>query len=289
MITSKKTAHEKFEVLIGVPPAHLTQGHWATFLVKRLVELEDGAVKEIKKLKFRLTRNQVHQTRVAMRRWLSVGSLACCNEDALSFDYVPKRKLRKLWKCLGRVRDADVSLALLEKLATPAAPKRYWQEAREESLEKLAAVLTDMKPRKLLKKSRQLLRDAAVSGSGAASADSTPYSWFDMVLSRHEEEVRAILTRATTEEELHGARLAIKRWRYILIEVFGLDNWHLMSMQQVLGQIHDLDVVLPVLHKLCAEDPGLARAVARRAELLQQYAELREEIPWGLRPLVITP
>lgn len=288
MITSKNDADAKFEISIGIPPGHLTSGHWTTFLVKRLVDLEDAAVKEIKKLQLRLTKNQVHQARVAMRRWLSVGSLACCNEKAASFDYVPKRKLRKLWKCLGRVRDADVSLSLLEKLAAPAAPKRYWQERREEALEKLSESLDGMKPRKLLKKSRRLLSDVAVNSSTEAkTGDTSPYGWFDMVLSQHEEQVRGILATAATEEELHMARLAIKRWRYILIEVFGLDNWQLMNMQQVLGQIHDIDVVLPILHKLCGEAPCVARAVARRAELLQQYGELREEIPWGLRPLVI--
>jgi CHAD domain-containing protein len=98
---------------------------------------------------------------------------------------------------------------------------------------------------------------------------------------------------ANTDEELHQLRLSVKRWRYILAEIFGLTNLELVLAQQLLGKHHDLTLLKEALeatsNKLKAKnivglEEAQSRLVLELRSLTEEIIPLKDNLPYGLRP-----
>lgn len=196
----------------------------------------------------------VHQARVASRRLreaipvLSTGLHGSKAGKAT-------RKVRRLTRALGTVRELDVTLSLLEALsATPdvsrtaveevrATVTREREARREVMLKRLASVDQDKLGRRL----------ASVS---AALAAATTEPWRKALGSRLLDRSRA-LTEAMdaaghmySPERLHDVRIAAKKLRYGLelafdagVKAAAPHVRTIKSVQDMLGTLHDLQVL----------------------------------------------
>src|SRR5687768_1025057 len=124
-------------------------------------------------------RMSVHQARVASRRLRQALPLLGVRADADALDRADKR-VRRITRALGPVRELDVTLLLLAELSQKgAAPARAIARVRaavaEERLERRREMLAAIKPSKLDKLRKRLVRVAAPTshpvGKGSALAE----------------------------------------------------------------------------------------------------------------------
>ncbi|MBS1990320.1 MAG: CHAD domain-containing protein [Cyanobacteria bacterium SZAS LIN-3] len=302
--------------------------------------------KLIGKLEKKLTEKRVHDARVALRRWYSVWDILALDgwEDSDypdgGFEKSIGRKLRKLNKLLGGLRDIDVNLSLARDLHINQILVRRLYKERQELKREVEKKIGKLNLSKLISRLREylaaksetleaaartsmrstngLLSGAAGGSNGGTNGvsagsvativaesdqhmlpDLSAYVHLSQFLGQAEHQCRLLCEHTKGMEELHELRLAIKRWRYLLSEFFGLTNLELVRAQQILGRIHDLyrleeelDRLHKPLHKaiqrnrLAPEDLKADRAVIKAA--LDNQFELLEpvlaELPFGLRP-----
>ncbi|HVM44144.1 MAG TPA: CHAD domain-containing protein [Gemmatimonadales bacterium] len=261
----------------------------------------------------------VHQMRVQIRRLRAALALFA------SVMRPPRRagrpRLRWLAHALGRVRDLDVIIALLEEghLARldavegarledllAALKERRWRAQRR---------LTTSLERRRYARLKSALRDFARHPRFAReSAEETMAARFltDVIhrLARRVTAHRAMTERAPEAADLHALRIGVKRLRYVLdfhAETCGIafDEERRLTrlLQDCLGEIHDHDVVLAWLtapegtpaqgHGGAGEPPVQAslfrgawrvlpeRLAADRARLLRRFLRLRRQ--WRAR------
>ncbi len=184
------------------------------------------------------------------------------------------KRLRRLARLVGRVRDRDVTAALLVSELPRAAPA-----GERRRLERFLARMRDdaRTARELLKAYLHTARGAGALGQArdalarplrrGASAE-VPRGW-EREAAAFERKLRKALRRAQktpTPDRLHRLRIRIRQHRQLtsLAGALGSPGHRARSdgmkgLQDRLGRIHDLDVALATL------PPGLeASAVARR-------------------------
>lgn len=210
----------------------------------------------------------VHDMRVASRR------LRSALRDFTP--YLRERKLRRLNKALktiadalGAVRDEDVAIVALEKLAADAPSgvsagiEQFADERRRKrdiARSRLEQAITDEALAKLEKEFNSALEDAVKvsrklkSGRGnrkSAESLSCRDAGRDVITARFRElqDLSASLYRPHKVKPLHEMRIAAKRLRYA-IELFA-PCWNeplassakeIAKMQTSLGELHDCDV-----------------------------------------------
>jgi CHAD domain-containing protein len=214
----------------------------------------------------------LHDFRVAMRR---LRSLLWAYSPWLG-DSLPRKlrqKLRKLVARSGPARDAEVQLAWLReqwhKAGDAERPGVQWlveylatRRDREylELREALPAAFPRLRRRLLARLDRAA--DAYAESFGAATAQRLQESASDF--QAHMEQVHG----AADEEEIHHARIAGKRLRYLLEPLAGelaggkALVMELRALQDLMGEIHDHQVLSTELLK-AAEQAGAARLRAR--------------------------
>jgi CHAD domain-containing protein len=188
----------------------------------------------------------VHDLRVAIRRCRSIA------EGFVPLDPHPLwKKMRKsakpLFAALGELRDTQVLMDWVRQLSPPDDPVRIrlldYSENRESQL-KLSAenALADFDLEQwsewgdaLEERARQLPPGGEVFRIMALQR------WI------HARELQAVALRNRSNVSLHALRIGLKKFRY-LVENFLPDlheNWQrdLKSVQDCLGEIHDLDVL----------------------------------------------
>ena len=207
----------------------------------------------------------VHRTRVASRRLrelLPVLELEDRSAGKLS------HQMRKVTRRLGSVREADVMLLLIEELHEsgrfhePAirlvrdAARRGREEARAEIPGKSATASFKRILRKLERAARKLDRTENVHTRRA-------WRWaLDARVSRRALALSHAIDKAGAvylAERLHAARIALKKLRYALeldVESRGLkstDELRLLKrMQEMLGRLHDLQVLVDHIRRVQA-------------------------------------
>jgi CHAD domain-containing protein len=235
----------------------------------------------------------IHDARVASRRLdAALDVLLARGPEEKRGD--EERALRRLRRSLGRLREREVIAQSLRSLLDAASlPAR---EAGELLLGRLAKRITRGRRRaveriQVVHKEILALRAAAelksVPDTDAMSRGALRWS----AIRRAEAERRlAKALRSQDEDDLHEARLAVKKWRYaleVLVEASGApadaEQERVIALQRSLGSIHDGDVLLDYLRRWSRRwrDDGsreLATAVAplvrrlgasRRRELRQ--------------------
>lgn len=272
-----------------VPP-HLSGTPWVKHEETTAKSAFKDVSREIKRLSEKVTEKRVHDTRVALRRWFSIWRVL--REDGWQTDKCKKsyiKPLKKLQQTLGALRDMDVNIELGGKLGCTESTLAAWSERRQHLKEKLEkfvktsdidGIVADLK--------EYMRRQARKVGAKLPRAKSgqSAFDHLELYLLHQESIVREEADTAQTPEEMHELRLSIKRWRYLLTEYFGLTNLQLVRAQQLLGQLHDLDRLTPLLVHDDEQRLALLNLKERRHKVLNEIAEMRLKLPYGLRPQV---
>src|SRR5215467_1308576 len=194
----------------------------------------------------------VHDLRVAIRRCRSVA--AVMEEVDPDAAWPAMRKLaRKLFRSLGALRDAHVMDAWVKKLGPETDAVRAQLQASLESSElalRGAALRVagkfDQKAWKRL--TRTLRQRSRLVPAGSLAAEC-------LALERFEDakELHGKALRTEKPKPWHALRIGLKRFRYnvesLLPERYVIWSNDLKRIQDLLGNIHDLDVLLDIVKK----------------------------------------
>lgn len=289
---ARSSSSTRFSAVI---PPHIEQASWLDFQRCTELALCDSVSQELEPLSKKPTEKRVHETRIALRRWFSVWTVL--KEDGWSSKKIDKKvvsKLRKLLKSLGKLRDLDVNIELGQTFGCPQSILAEWHEEQRHVRRAVRNRISHLEPALLLMRLRNYLnkRYAALRDKSTQSSAKPPSTYYllDRFVCEQERRVKELESAASTPEELHKLRLAIKRWRYLLTEFFGLTNLQLVRAQQLLGRLNDYQRIENLLVE--RQQPELAEVIekikAERATLVTEFAAVRENLPYGLRPIVIS-
>lgn len=198
----------------------------------------------------------VHQARVASRRLREALPLLGVRADADALDRADKR-VRRITRALGPVRELDVTLLLLAELQRKkAAPLRAIARVRaavtDERLKRRRDMLAEIKPSRIDKLRKRLVRVATpesppvAKGSALAEANAQAAS--------RAADLKAAIDRAGgiyLADRLHRVRVAAKKLRYALEIQRELTKTRstaqltrLKVQQDLLGRMHDLEILI---------------------------------------------
>jgi CHAD domain-containing protein len=215
----------------------------------------------------------VHKARVASRR-LREG-LAAIEGGSRGLGRSARRDLRRVTDALGGVREMDVALALLDKEAAArgwpagavALVARQCDALRERRRKQLADALDRADVTALVDAIGQI-GDALDGRTGRTR----PAGQLASRLRKRAREFQRALAAAGTlyaQGPLHATRLAAKKLRYTLELAqeaarlpVAADLRHLEALQEMLGRMHDFQVVQEQAQSAMAEtEPGAARGL----------------------------
>lgn len=276
-------------IIQSTVPPHLAERPWLDFELVRALELCDNLSTELEALCRKPTAKRVHDSRVAMRRWGSVwGVLGEDGWDSRKYKERIERKIKKLRKLLGHLRDWDVNIDLGEAVGVSRTLLDKWQKNRKESRRAVKAGLKHLEAKDLVNDLRTYiaLRAHKVRARVGRPSETLPsaYDHLDVFLRAQEKRVRELEMTAQTPEELHGLRLGIKGWRYLLTEFFGLTNLQLVRAQQHLGKLNDYNRLKQLLSGEPDEQAAVERLDTEYQRMLGEFNKIRSDLPYGLRP-----
>jgi CHAD domain-containing protein len=226
----------------------------------------------------------LHQTRVASRRLREILPVLQVEPDVASR---LGRRLRKVTQRLGTVRELDVLCLLIEELA---ASGRYDQQA----MRKVAAFVGEERKRargRLLEKLPvdELHRIAGKLGRIARDLKTSKKTARDLhwaIDARVTHRALALKTALAEAgalylpERLHMVRIALKKLRYaceVVAEASGIDmKADLRSLkrgQDILGRLHDVQVLLDRIRQLQASLTPADSVMSRRMDSLTNGLE----------------
>ena len=223
---------------IAVQPAAKKQ-HGLVFWMKRVLE-------ECDQVSAKFAADPVHDLRVALRRCRSMA------DGLMTFDPDPSWKQmrkagKKLFSSLGELRDVQVMQEWVGKLGSAEDPSslalvRYLENRETEHKLQAAAALRDFDRKQWGKWSTSMPRRAARVRPGSLVFRHLALERWTQAYELHR---RAL--RLNSQVAWHGLRIGVKRFRYI-VENF-LPEQHeawiadLKEVQDLLGEVHDLDVL----------------------------------------------
>jgi CHAD domain-containing protein len=232
----------------------------------------------------------VHQARVASRRLREALPVlgATANEEALDRARI---RVRRITRALGPVRELDVTLSLLAELeGKAAAPQRGIQRVRaaviEERQKRRRAMLAEITPSRLDKLRKRLVKVAAPARRRAATRGALAEATAQSAIRARK--LRAAIDRAGSvylADRLHRVRIEAKKLRYALEIQRELTRSRstallnrLKHQQDLLGRIHDLEVLIERTRDVQASLPGgNTRALGELNKLIRAVeAECRE-------------
>lgn len=188
----------------------------------------------------------VHDLRVALRRCRAMAEALNEVDPDPGWRKV-KKSTRRLFRALGTLRDTQVERKWIKKLALPGEPLRTHLLrllARREKEQREAAreTLDDFSAKEWKRLSRKLARKAE------------PFPLEGIVFQRvalaRLQEATELLCRARKRRSArawHGVRIGLKHFRYVaenfLPRRYALWATDLKHLQDLLGEVHDLDVL----------------------------------------------
>lgn len=197
----------------------------------------------------------VHVARVASRRLREALPVLGASADERTLDRAEKR-VRRLTRALGPVRELDVTLLLLAELESkgataPRAIERVRETVTAERLERRREMLEEITPSRLSKLCKRLVKVAA------PVFPSVPAN--EVVEAAQQSGKRARRLKAAIEhaggiylaDRLHRVRIAAKKLRYALEIQRELAHsrptaalTRLKTQQDLLGRMHDLEILI---------------------------------------------
>ena len=212
----------------------------------------DRVVKELQEIRSSRDADAVHDLRVAIRRCRSVA--AVMEEVDPDPAWRAMRKVpRKLFRKLGALRDAQVMAEWVKKLAPETDPVRTHLQVSFESSEPSlrdhalrVATKFDLKSWKRLE--RTLRQRSRLVPIDSLAAECLALERFEIT-----RELHAKALRTEKSKPWHSLRIGLKRFRYtvesLLPEHYAVWSDDLKRLQDMLGEIHDLDVLTEVVNK----------------------------------------
>jgi CHAD domain-containing protein len=198
----------------------------------------------------------VHQARVASRRLREALPVLGTRADAQALDRADRR-VRRITRALGPVRELDVTLLLLAELeGKGAAPARAISRVRtaviDERQHRRLAMLEEIKPSRLEKLRKRLVQVAAPERRASGSASALGEASAQAALRARK--LRVAIERAGglyLADRLHRVRIEAKKLRYALEIQRELmrsrSTSHLNRLkhqQDLLGRMHDLEILI---------------------------------------------
>jgi CHAD domain-containing protein len=252
---------------------------------KDLSHWMDRVLKELDKLRATPDTDAVHDLRVALRR---CRSLAAVMEDVDPHAAWPQmRKLaRKLFRALGELRDAQVLEDWVKTLSAESDPLRQrllesFKSKENELHESALRFAEEFDQKKWKKAERQLRRRSRLVAAESPAAACLALQRLESARDLH---ARAL--RTEKPKPWHELRIGIKRFRYTVesllpahYETWGNDLKH---VQDLLGDVHDLDVLSDTITQLRETVPEESRAswiqrmICEREDRLNEYRELTQ-------------
>ena len=220
----------------------------------------------------------IHRTRVASRRLREVLPVLQLDADVA---HKVGRRLRKVTKRLGAVRELDVLLLEIEKLSDSGRyPGRALgrvaaavAEERNHARTRLEAKLPVSALHRLAAKIAKIARGLQEKDADARSARPALRAWrwaIDARIARRSATLGSAITAAGAlylPERLHGVRISVKKLRYaleMLADLTGAKTTpelrQLRRTQDYLGRLHDLQVLMDRVRQVQASltPPDLA-------------------------------
>jgi CHAD domain-containing protein len=230
----------------------------------------DRVLKELEKLRKAPDPDAVHDLRVALRR---CRSLAAVMEevDAHPAWQEMRKTGRKLFRSLGELRDLQVQQDWVKKLSPEGdslgGRLSVRLAAEEDRLRDAALRKVGKFDGKLWKRlARTLAKRMQLVPLGSPAAEC-------LALERLEEarELHRRALRTDRPKPWHRLRIGLKRFRYavegLLPEHYAAWSDGLKRVQDLLGDVHDLDVLAEIVKDQAAENPSaLSGAWAERIE-----------------------
>ncbi|OLD98106.1 MAG: hypothetical protein AUI36_45210 [Cyanobacteria bacterium 13_1_40CM_2_61_4] len=212
----------------------------------------DRVIKEMENVRSSPDTDAVHDLRVAIRRCRSVA--AVMEEVDPDPAWPAMRKLaRKLFRGLGALRDAQVMDEWVKRLAPETDPVRaHLQtafESNEPSLRENALRVADKFDQKSWRRLERTLRQhSRLVPVGSLAAECLALERFETA-----RELHAKALRTEKSKPWHALRIGLKRLRYtvegLLPEHYAHWSDNLKRLQDMLGEVHDLDVLAEVVRK----------------------------------------
>lgn len=238
----------------------------------------------------------LHDLRVALRRlrvWLRIHNLACSDSSAKSLE----RRLRRMQKWLGPARDADIALVAVQSWPVKSKKEKRVRAALEKHLQEMSRREREDVAERLHSASWNVLADR-VDRYIEQLAKGTPVSeplivrLGRAVIRRLARQVRGRYRKLTdrSANELHRLRIAVRRLRYAaefferaMEEKTQRIARAARKLQDVLGDIHDVDIITALLQKMPeAQKLGIGESLdAHRCKLLKRFDRIwRETKPY---------
>jgi len=228
----------------------------------------------------------VHQARVATRRLREALPVVGASVSTRSLGRV-RRQVRRMTRALGPVRELDVALEHLDELAasniiSPRALARVRQLVVQERLARRRDMLEAITPGKIEKLRRRLVAvgSTATPPLTAAAIEAAEYQ-----VARRTRRLTAAVEHAGglyLPDRLHAVRVATKKLRYALEIERELKKLRstsrigqLKRLQDLLGRMHDFEMLIDRTRRLQAEVAGSDRRLA--IELDRLVGTLEEE------------
>jgi CHAD domain-containing protein len=235
-------------------------------------------LKELAKLHAEWAPEPIHNARVALRRCILIADIM--KDLDPGSDWKPMRKAgKRLFRRLGAVRDAQVLMELVEKMIPPGdASAMPLLEDLKAKCEKGLAVARDAAEEFNRKQWRLWSQDLSANFRHLASDNRA----CEAISLEMWEDVRSLHRHAQksySHAACHQIRIALKKFRYavenLLPQMYLEWTPDLKFLQDILGEIHDIDV----LSELVTKDRRLLDAPARAAwaEKLRAERALRIE------------
>jgi CHAD domain-containing protein len=196
----------------------------------------------------------VHQARVASRRLREAVPVLTAGLKGSRVGKA-RRKIRRLTRALGTVRELDVTLKLLDELAARETLPRLALEHVRAHVVKEREAKQDVLRKRLAHVNIDKL-DRRLAAVGAALQKANPQEWRQTLasrLSKRSKTLRAAVEEAGTiyaPELLHRVRIATKKLRYAMeiaadgrIKAAAGPVRTLERTQDTLGRLHDLQVL----------------------------------------------
>jgi len=212
----------------------------------------DRVIKELENVCSSPDADAVHDLRVAIRRCRSVAAVMEEVDPDPAWPAV-RKVARKLFRGLGALRDAQVMDEWVKKLAPESDPVRIHLQTSFESSEPnlresalRVAAKFDQKSWKRL--GRTLCHRSRLVPIGSLAAECLALERFE-----NAKELHAKALRTEKPKPWHALRIGLKRFRYtvesLLPEHHTAWSDNLKRLQDILGEIHDLDVLAEAVKK----------------------------------------
>jgi CHAD domain-containing protein len=227
----------------------------------------------------------VHQARVTTRRLREAVPVLATGLKGSKAGKAG-RKIRRLTRALGTVRELDVTLSLLDELTrSPHVPRAAVEDVRARVIEERDARRKIMLERLEHVNAEKLSKRLA--SVGAALQEATAEPWRKALAARLVKRVRSLSTAMDAAghmyapERLHAVRIAAKKLRYALELAAGSGVTeaaaHVRTIkraQDMLGKLHDLQVLQG---HVAAVQAGAASNRAQAREALEDLARHIED------------